>query len=140
LSLSVHEYWEGHLAALSKRSVHVQEETGVTVQSLSGRGGIIDSRLWFDDAAYLDVYEHVEIDGWGTPHRRRYSYHLEVDGVSLVRHDFDPNIEDTQLQHHVNIVRSGSVVLHVPSERITLAHLVDQCWGLIEEHRGAFDE
>lgn len=134
MSLSVDEYWQGQLAALQKRSVQVTRESGASFQSLSNpRKGIIDARVWFDDDAFLDVYEHIEIDLSGTPHRTRYSYQLWVDGGNVLRNDFAPDIEDESLRHHVN-VRQGKQ-LHIPSERVALVSVVEDCWGLIHEIR-----
>jgi len=43
--------------------------------------GLVDARVYFhDEAVFLDAHETVETTGkeTGTPHRRRYAYHLMV--------------------------------------------------------------
>jgi hypothetical protein len=142
VTLSVADYWKGQLAALRKRSVEVEPTLEASEAWPNGwilpdpddpSFGIIDVRIWFDDQAFLDVYEHVRVDSYGRPHREHYSYHLEVDGIEVLRHDFDPDLDDA-LQHHVHEERRGHT-LHIPSPRITLVYLVEQCWGLIEDCR-----
>lgn len=89
--------------------------------------GMIEARLFFAYDAFLDVLEHVWIDERGTPSRRKYSYHFQVDGVYLERYDFDPELPPSK-QHHTN--RPSEMGNHEPSERITLTKAVEQCWEI----------
>jgi len=104
---SVTEYWDGQCAALERVSVEVESHADradmvIYQDPRRPERGIIDARIWFDEEAFLDVYERVEIDSKGTPHRRQYSYHLSVEGHEVERYDLDPDIEDESLRYHVN--------------------------------------
>jgi hypothetical protein len=142
--LTLPEYWNQQQAALQKRSVvarrHLKGSEAYVLPDLTNPYvGFIDALVWFDDRAYLDVFEWVEIDEVGTPHRLKYSYHLSVDGTEVERRDFDPRIEDPALRHHLNRTIRGKTV-HIPSERISLVQFVEQCWGLIAEERGLLED
>lgn len=101
--------------------------------------GFIDARIWFDGEAFLDAFEFVDIDRAGRPRRRKYSYHLSVDSNDVERHDYDPQLEDPALRHHVNRIIRGQWI-HIPSERISLIKMVERCWGLIAEERDLVGE
>lgn len=73
------------------------------------RPGIIDARIWFDDAAFLDVYERVEI--------------------GLRPNDSEPRVTPP-------CKSKGSGDRHPRAKRASdLVPLVEQCWGIIEYER-----
>lgn len=146
MRLTLPEYWRQQEAALRKRSLAVEahprlerSEAFVLTDIADPYVGFVDALAWFDEYAYLDIFEYVEIDESGTPHRRKYSYHLSVDGTKVERRDYDPRIEDPSLRHHVNRTIKGESV-HIPSERVSLIECVEDCWGLIAEQRGLLDD
>jgi hypothetical protein len=61
------------------------------------RPGIIDARIWFDDAAFLDVYERVEI--------------------GLRPNDSEPRVTPPCKS------KGSGIAIHEPSERVTLCRL-----------------
>jgi hypothetical protein len=138
LRLTLHEYWEQQSAGLKKRHVAVSpkhhDDVAVLFDPDDPYGGMIDGRAWFDDDAYLDIYELVSIDRAGVAHREKYSYQLIVDGEECGREDFDPKLHDPALRYHVNRV-VGGMVTHEPSDRVTLVRFIDQCYGITQESR-----
>ena len=100
-----------------------------------GFEGLIDARIYFDRSAFLDVFERLKIDQDGTPHRVKYSYHLEVDGLHVRRWDAEPLRPDPQLQFHINNPLSGGGVTHELDKRRPLKDVVEECWELVTRAR-----
>lgn len=138
MSCSVSHYWEEHLDRLDDRfgrSVAIEERPGsdsMVLESPDGRHGVIDARIWFDDEAFLDVYERVEISD--RPHRLHYNYQLMVDGEDVVRYDYDPSL-DEEYQHHINRPGADGSNIHVPHERVSLRPVLEGCWFAIDSFR-----
>lgn len=137
-ALTVGDYWTQHVRRLeSSKSVKVSARPGSEATVLEDPGnprrGVVDARVWFDDDAYLDVWEIVEIDNSGTPSRKKYSYHLEIDDDHVDRWDYDPDYEG--LEHHRNRPRVAGGVTHEPDQRHSLKEVLDQCWDILVEAR-----
>lgn len=130
------QYWDGQVAALRKRSLHPVPKgiTGV-VELEDEYSGIIDVRVWFDSENTLDIYEYVEISESGKPSRKQYSYHLNLGGdrPSYERWDYDPALP-AEYQHHINRPGPKGENKHIPSERISLAKVTEECWDLVVAH------
>ena len=90
MACSVSHYWESQVVNISRRfgvAVAPPSSTGVApistvamVHELDGPElGTVSARVWFDDDAFLDVFERVKANG---RHARRleYAYQLMVDG------------------------------------------------------------
>jgi len=133
LRQTIDDYWQGQLAALKKRSVAIQPIRGVggIVYDESPYSGIVDVRLWFNDNATLDVFEHVEVPESGIPQRNLYSYHFRASGREM-RWDFDPDLPK-DLQHHINRTSPFGKPLHMPAERISLVAVTEECWDMLAE-------
>lgn len=129
------DYWDRQLDALKRRSVEAgpQAKSDTMVfpyDAESPYAGIIDARAYFDNDAWLDVYEHVKINWRGAAKRLQYSYHLQDAGGLIQRYDYDPDLP-AEFRYHVN-TPSGE---HIPSSRVTLATLAEMCWTILDTHR-----
>lgn len=131
MSCTVPHYWEEHVHNLSEKlSVVAQprhRDTEIIV-SEDGLEGIIDSRIFFDDGAFIDVIEHVQITD--RPHRLQYRYELVVDDEEVERIEFDPDL-DEEMQHHRNRPLPDGRYTHEPLHRISLKEFVEDSWSMI---------
>jgi len=128
---SVEEYWQEHVER-SLRSLHVVPTADPGVESMvdsyaDGRKGKIRARAWFNDDAYLDIVEDVEITD--RPHRRRYSYQFMIEDSPAIRWHYEPLYAEP-IRYHIDRPGEG----HVPDEWRSLAQCADECWHILAEH------
>ena len=141
MACNLTHYWQQHVDSLLEMSVAVEPQLGSDAMVLEHpsdpRSGVVDARVWFDDGAYLNVWERVEISEDEIPKRTKYNYHLMVDGAHADRKDYDPS-EGEDLEHHRNRPRPEGGVTHEPVDRITLKSYVQECWESIQDWRDQF--
>ena len=126
-------YWEEHIQDSLTGSLFTESPPGVEAMvSTYGKGNLkanIQARAWFSDEEYLEIHEKIKITPKG-PRRRKYSYHLEIVGVTWKRWDFDPALGG-ELRWHINEPPD----IHEPDKRRTLKQVVRLCWDIVDEHR-----
>lgn len=140
MSCSVTHYWEEHTDNISSKlsvaigSKHLGVASDADIIQISPTIGMIDARAWFDDGAYVDIIETVEIRP--VPHRLQYRYELIVDGEEVQRRERDPNFGETEeLYHHLNRPLESGGYSHEPTTPISLKAFLSSCWDLIASVR-----
>lgn len=136
MSCSVSHYWEEHVERLEDKLAVVVEadpsSEAMVLESQDGLTGVIDARVYFDDDAFVDVYEIVKITD--RPHREKWNYQLMVDGAEVERHDFDPDLPKPYT-FHVNRPLPGGTYTHEPSEWKSLKDFLEKSWWAISDFR-----
>jgi hypothetical protein len=104
---------------------------------LVGWGGVIDGLGWATlhgaitfgerNAGQLGVFEIVQLDEHGVPHRLKYGYQCLYDRDFLFRYDYDP-IQHDDMPYHKHLPPNERRVLW---DRVTLQEVVDEFWPMI---------
>lgn len=136
MSCTVSHYWQEHLDNFAEKLQVIGEARhqgqSDVLQDPNGTVGIIDARLYFDDDAYVDVIEMVQIGSRVS--RLQYRYELVVDGAEVERIEYDPDLP-ADLQFHINRPKADGSYTHEPADRITLKKYLESCFDTIQTIR-----
>ncbi len=131
--LTLEQYWSDHVER-SLRSLVVEPSPG-DIEGMvevfpDGAKGIVRARAWFNDHAFLEIAESVEIVD-GQPHRLEYAYHFILGSFTdwHIRWHFAP-LYDPAIRYHIDRPEQD----HIPDRRRTLIECVGLCWEILAEH------
>ena len=133
---SIDDYLKSRLAQLHdlggvmrQAIVNIFDELGVATLHAWVTFGESESGL-------LSVYEVVVIGHDRAPHRAKYGYHCEHDGVFLFRYDRDP-LQHPAMPHHKHLPPDER---RIAADRVTLQDVVDELWPMVVERDQAAAE
>lgn len=69
----------------------------------------------------------VELGPDGVPHRAKYAYHCEPNGVFLFRYDRDPR-QHEKMPHHKHLPPDER---RIAADRVTLQDVVEEFWPMV---------